>query len=730
MRVVNFLQLNDLKIRTFLIILVAFQLALWGSVGLDFIGLDLRMLREIVSLIYLLFIPGALTLRVLKIHDQGLINTLLYITGLSIANIMFAGFFINLTFPIFGVNNPISVIPLVISVSVEVLLLTLICYIVDKGYSTQHFIYLKGIFSPSFLILLLIILLTIFGTYAVNAYKVNFLLLFVFAIISLFVFFSTYESFLPTKFYPFSIFALSISLVLHNSLISNYIWGWDIFHEQYIANLVIKGSFWDSTIRYSTNSMLSIVMFEPILSIISGINIVWIFKVINPLIFSLVPLGLYRIFQIQTNDKIAYISCIFFMSVVTFYSEMLTLIRQQLAELFLVILILTLIEEIDTFKKSILLVIFLNCLVVSHYGLSYIFLFYLVIGWTILFLFTSRKFKIVNFQLNKPSSFSFKEQFTLFNVKDKPISSNYVLLAVIFTFGWYMYTSTSFTFDNFIRIVFHILSSIGSSLLDSNYVEGLAVLKTESNPGLIHDINKLILYLNQIFIIMGVAVVSISYNFNLKFRDSFFVFSFISLVILFLSLIIPFFSSALNMTRMYHITLIFLSPFFVIGALTSVNYLLRAFNVPNIKNSFRILSIYLVVFLLFQTGFIFNLIEGKSGSISLDISADKQRFNEQEILGANWLYNERGNNEIYADTFRQILLSSFNWGTVTNLPPQVNYTVKNSYIYFGTYNLITGKVLVQSKIGVNNFREYIDFSNLVSNKNNIYNNGGVEIYFN
>lgn len=164
-----------------------------------------------------------------------------------------------------------------------------------------------------------------------------------------------------------------------------YIWGWDTHHEYYLSNLVIANPLWNSTIPYAVNTMLSIVMFAPIVSSICNMSLTWVFKIIYPLLFSLVPLGLYRVFQKQIDDKIAFLSCFFFVSLFMFYTEMLQLARQQIAELFFVLLILLMIDKnMDKTKRAFLSIVFGVSLVVSHYGLSYIYMFCLISAWLIL----------------------------------------------------------------------------------------------------------------------------------------------------------------------------------------------------------------------------------------------------------------------------------------------------------------------------------------------------------
>jgi uncharacterized membrane protein len=337
--------MNDWGIEKFLKIILTIQLAMWGVTGLEIIGLQIPIMRQLIGFIYLTFVPGILILRIIRLHKLGNIETLLYTVGLSIATLMFTGLFMNTVYPFFGISGPISITPLILTISILVLILCILSYVRDKDYSNPSFIDVGEILAPSVLFLCLIPFLAIFGMYLVNFHHDNILLIFLIAIIALIVILIVFGKFIPKNLYPLSVFIIAISLLYHSSLISMYLWGWDIHGEYYLCNLVKMSGVWDSTMPGGYNAMLSIVILAPIYSIISNMDITWVFKIIYPMLFALVPLGLYRVFQKQTDDKIAFLSCFFFVSLFTFYGEMLALARQQIAELFLVLLVLLMIDK-------------------------------------------------------------------------------------------------------------------------------------------------------------------------------------------------------------------------------------------------------------------------------------------------------------------------------------------------------------------------------------------------
>jgi uncharacterized membrane protein len=282
---------------------------------------------------------------------------------------MFTGLLMNTVFPLFGVSGPVSLTPLIITISAIVLVLCILSYIRDKDFSEPTFIDLKNVLSPPALFLCLIPFLSIFGTYLMNFYQNNIIQIFLIIIIALIVLLIAFDKFIPKNLYPLAVVVIAISLLYHKSLISMYLGGADIHVEYYLGNLVKMNSIWDPMVLGNCNAMLSVVMLVPIFSDICGMNLAWCYKIIYPLLFSL---------------------CFFFVISAGFYGWMLWLPRQGIAELFLVLFVLLMIDKnMHKVKRSFLFIVFGISLAVSHYGLSYIYMFCLISAWLILVLMDS-----------------------------------------------------------------------------------------------------------------------------------------------------------------------------------------------------------------------------------------------------------------------------------------------------------------------------------------------------
>ena len=146
------------------LILIILQITFIIVISLAAFGIDIPVVRQIIGFIYLTFIPGHLILRALRIRDIPLANALLYSVGLSLAFIMVVGFVANLALPPLGITNPISFLPITISIIFTVSILGVIVVIKEREAKviTWDIKKARQYLLPA-LILLLIILLCAFS---------------------------------------------------------------------------------------------------------------------------------------------------------------------------------------------------------------------------------------------------------------------------------------------------------------------------------------------------------------------------------------------------------------------------------------------------------------------------------------------------------------------------------------------------------------------------------------
>ncbi len=712
----NPLLFNDWDIRTFIIIVITIQIAL---LSLSFINTNLiqiPFLIELISFIDLIFIPGYVILRILKLHNLSEIESVLFSVGLSVSFLIFIGFTLNMILPIIGFENPLTTINLVITFIGSILVLTVLCFIIDKNsVIDEKKVKFNSLFNPSFFYLCIIPFLSIFGTFILNNYNNNILLIANLILIAFTVILAVFEI-IPKKYYPLAIFSISLSLLLHTSLISNYVWGWDIQQEYYLSNLVLSNNYWNYKLPYEINSMMSITILAPILSKISTISLTWIFKIVYPFLFSLVPLGLYYIFKNQTNKKIAFLSVFFFMSIFTFYIEMNQLARQEIAELFFVLLIILLVSETTQISKKFLFVIFSFSMVISHYGLSYIFIIYLIASYLIILILDTKKLS------------NLKENRSLMN--KNTLTMTFILLFVTFAFAWYIYSSSSYLIERILNIGNHISSTMFTDLLNPDTVQGLSVLNVQTSSFL-HSIAKYLNLMFQSFIVIGLFCIVFFKN---KFKKEYLAFTIVSLFLLVLSMALPYFASALNMTRIYHITLFFLAPLSILGGIFFIQTLGKIVTIKkkqiNVDYSLKIISILLVTIFLFFNGVVYELSGDDPTSFAIS-NIDYPVFSNTEFNSAGWLnINKQNYNKIYADPYRQLILIKFlgDYNKLDEYSAKTWITPK-SYLFMGNINTKENKILV-SFLNATKKNSYVNSGIYIKNKDLLYDNGYSTVYYN
>jgi uncharacterized membrane protein len=443
-------------------------------------------------------------------------------------------------------------------------------------------------------------------------------------------------------------------------------------------------------------------------------ELTWVFKIVYPIIFSLVPVGLYQVFQKHTDGKIALLSVFFFVSLFVYYTEMTQLARQQIAEYYLILVILLLFDDnANNTKSRFLLVVFSFSTIVSHYGLSYIFIATIFSAWFLAYIY-----------------------YKYFNKNTKStISTTFVLVSATFLISWYMYITDSSALISIVHIVDNIISNFFSDMLNPNSAQGLYIISSKTSSSW-HDVGKYLQIISQVLISFGLFYQLIKQTSNKysTFNMEYLFLSTIFYIMLIASVIVPNFSSALNTSRIYQISLILLTPFCAIGGIAILEIMFKNTIILRKKqfsiNPIKLVSIFFALFLLFNSGWVYELINDKPTSISLNNTIDYPKYNEQEVLGKDWLYKQNNEHYVYADSYRWLLfLSCYSRNQVRNLPMTSSQMVEQSYLYMSTYNILTREVLVDSKNGVNSVVTYIKSEEYISHKSQIYDNGGAIIYY-
>lgn len=741
--------MSDWNIVKFLCAILAVQAATLLVVGLNLYGIDLSLLRQVVCFAYLTFVPGLLLLRVLKLHGLGATRTVLYAAGLSLTTLMFAGAFLTLILPPLGVAEPIALLPLIVTLTIVVLVLSIAAFLRDRDFGGDASLDVKDLASPQALLLLLLPLLAILGTIMVNHSEGNSVLVVMILALCALALIVGFSKFLPKQLYPLAIFLVALSLLFHNSLISDSLTGWDIHTEKYLADAVINNGIWDISLQNVINSMLSIQILAPIYSIFLGMDIIWVYKIVYPLLFALTPVALYVAYSKQSNETVGFLSAFFFVSLVVYFTEMLALARQEIAELFLALIVLLLVDRSMAKRQwSLLFCLFTFSLVVSHYAVTFIFMGLLAVAWALLLAY-SRLTKEGRKDLNR---------------KLTPLV---IIAFVVFCALWYTETSNA----NPLRTAIYVTVKNTATYLPaaeqylSHYSNPSAEVPTPGGsssitPGKTPDnqpmtlievgagasaMHKNYLYMllfTQAMIALGLLL-ALFFKKPWRFSREFYTLGLVTLGLLVACLVVPLLASSMNTTRLYQLALVFLAPFFIaawIGMFQVAGKLLKLSEGGTLRAAVALLSVFLVVYLLFNSGLIFEFFQDVPMSYSLNTKGSNVSYalyNSMEVSGAEWTLDSRqevAKNEpwvrpVYSDTWRMLLLQDWNPDRSYEIPGVTQTIPPGSYIYFGTYNAMDDKIVLTFwKDGIQRL-ELIDTAPVVETHDRIYTNGGAEVYY-
>jgi uncharacterized membrane protein len=704
------------------------------------ISYNVSLIREISTLIFLTFIPGYLLVKTFNLSDDFVVVSL-YSIGLSLSILMFVGFIVNSIFinaVIFNMSLlPLTLYPLLTAISIfffgEILIYLLRARSINYNINS---IQLNFLDTVKLFILIILPIMSYFGGISHNN-NINIIMILGIFVVGLSC---ISEKIFSQKFYSIVIISISLALVFHIVTISPHLLGSsDVFDEFFVFRITDNNNIWinqnmflDYSLSESLNSMLSITILPTIYTTFSLLDQEVFFKYFYPIIFAFVPLIIYKIYESQTDKKIALFGVFFYITTSTsFYAlEPLSLSRQMIGFLFLSLCVYILLNNtIDLFKRRLLLVIFSVALIISHYSLAFIYIGIIILYYALSY---------INLYYKR-------------NTTTPVINISIILIILISTFSWFIYINNSpinQLLNQFTLIVQNF--SLDFFNIKSRGFEGsLASIGLNTSSTIIGTLHKYLLYLEHFFIAIGLLVILLKpkkYSLSSEFR-------LITILIagaLALFLIIPNMAATLNLTRVYAIIMPFLGLFIILGGITVFTYIkdqfskypLRNDSISSHKTMASIFAFLILTTFLFQIGLVNHMTNDYPYSYSLDLnrkltSSDNSisyvthslYFMDGEITSTKWLIDHSyPDYKIYADWNSRITLL-FGYGLV---PENRFLSIQNttqfnskSYIYMKALNTKLNLITLYNS----NFDSSV-LSVEVDKSNKIYSNSDSYLFFN
>jgi uncharacterized membrane protein len=602
-----------------------------------FVFFDVPIMRQVFGFLYFLFVPGILILDLLGLRRIGLLLGILYSVGLGICYLIVLGLMLNYFGPLIGVSRPLSLVPMMIVVNVATLFITVSSYLI-RGRARGKLPSLNLKLSRSALFSLILPILGVAGAVLVNTSVNNSVSLVMIISVVLWCVASIVTRRPASTFFITVLPMVAVALLLNSTLMSNYIHGPDIHVEYYLFRLTQIGDVWNPQttfpdMAYSrTNAMLSVTILPTIYSTALNFDATWVYKIIFPLIYAFVPLGIYELGRSYFGEKVGFVAAFLFMSEVTFVL-MAALTREIVGELFFILLFLVVFDKaLNPNVRLALFAAFSFGVVTSHYAMALVFLFFLVPTW--LFVFWRKKRSIIR--------------------------PEFVLLFFSVMFLWYIYVYWASPFESIVEFAKYIYSGLGEffnpASRGSEVLRGIGV---EQAPTAWQMMSRLFAYSLQLLIGIGILALALGKSRNRKEYEhvdyEYIIVVFLAGALLGMCILIPRFASSLNMERFYHIALIVLAPSLAIGckALTSLARKHKE------KLFASLVLVAIIPYFLFQSGFVYEIVQNQSWTPSISgyrmgirpYTVDFCYVQEQDVCAAIWLSNniDKQKTTVYAD---------------------------------------------------------------------------------
>lgn len=690
---------------------------------------NIPFLRQSLPFLFFSIVPGYLLVKGFNIR---LIEKFSLSVGLSLAFIMLTGLFVNSLYPL--VLRPLSLVPLLVSLNILVLILLFFCFRKTGDISFSLGKEWKSVFShPIVFFPLFLPILTVLGSYIMNIYSINLILLFMLISIPVYILILAMERDKVHPFvYPITLYCIGFSLLALNILPSNYIIGRDIHMEYYCFKTSLLNHHWDIHDPYhSYNSCLSITILPAIYKYLLGVPPTLIFKFYYLLIGAIVPVPMYVFARrILKSREFAFYATLLLMFQFA-YTYMGQYARQLIAFLFFATAIMTLTIPIKESYKKILFIIFILATVFSHYTSSYV--FFAVVAIPPFIIWASK-------HLKGRFHFPWKYSRTFSN-------KNLALLFFVIIFLWYAQV-TGPQFRDVSNVIIETFRSMANffSLDLRNYSEQ-AVL----GIGIAHIPNFLSTFVHDvIFALIGIGVLGLFFKSEYRKKygvsDEYIASTIVILAILASFVILPYVSKAYGGTRLFSQLLVILAPCFIIGVKFIVDYA-KKFRMPFEREKLmRTLILALLILGFICTNYLQYELFGIPYSYAYD-SGGERRYEtfiyDSEVTGAQWL-NNYGNKSATIHTDRvgdhRILLGF-------NKKPKTDHFFfnntgpfqKGDYIYLRHLNINEELVFkdtpgrpprfINGRLEMDNVEPLTKYFWLLTDKSTIYDNGGSMILF-
>jgi uncharacterized membrane protein len=503
--------------------------------------------------------------------------------------------------------------------------------------------------------------------------------------------------------YEILILSVSITLLMHRALMTNFIMGYDIFSEYAGATITINDGFWNvfesSALRGGgANTALSIVTLAPMLNGLTGINALGLLKDVYPAIYAFLPLGLYKVMEGKFDRRIALVGIMAFMAYPPFYTLMIQLAKQQVAELFLVGMLLIITDSVlPRGKRRWMLLIFLIGVMVSHYAIAFLALgslaLLIALGFVITYL---GNWKLLSKNFGPRSIWKWlvtsTKEWWHEQRRVRTVTLDIILIIAVFFLIWYSVTASG--------LQMRFFQAGGASISQAEVVSGSNIQKFDAIEALLinygsplHNFEKFLTLSMQILTLIGLAFVITKFiRFKEKLKDEFLLLGIVGVIIIAIAYTVPDFSRQLYYGRLFHFTYIFLAGYTFIGVF-AISTLITEFRGRRADSSWEkakitnvVCVVLLVLMFAFGTNLIFTTGDDYNSSYSMSEKTSGSWYSDSDVAMGQYISVDShiGNTSVIADWHRFPLFSGLSTN-VTIMPYSLNQNDSGRFVYVSSW---------------------------------------------
>lgn len=579
--------------------------------------------RALLGVTLALFGPGYLLLLLARIEFRRLTAALVYVVGLSCAVLLTVAVVTDL---VLGPNGLSMERPFVAVqwMFLGGLVLLGVAALLRPGEDRALWQY-DGISTrPAFWLLLLCLLplLALAGTRLLNGSGENSLALVVVALVA-FVPVLIGTDVLPRELHPVAIWSVSLSILLGMTMITDHIWGWDVHFQYAIARTILNEGVWNPGFESSSNSLLTTTLLAAAYSAVTGLELVWVYKLVYAFLGSTLPVIVYllgdRLFEDHRIAALGPFALMFYYGFFKFFPD-----KQLISLLFFALTLFALLDdETSGIRKRALSLVFAALMILSHYGVSLLFVAFLgLAGLGVAFVHDA-------------------------DVDDEAtdlVRPTFVVLFAVTWYAWFRYSAGGANFTRILEVGYETIATFGGGGASERSGSGYVTRALTSPLWMIYTLlNAVLLGLVSI----GVAESLTTLGSRERRVEPVYV-AMGAIVLGFLvSSVVAIYGMGFDRTML--IALVVLAPFTLVGlraifrgkALVSGEGRVRVSR----GRTAAILGVFLAVFLLFSSGTVFVLAGDTVPpySINVDEDADWHTYEPAEIDATRWLERHGSN---------------------------------------------------------------------------------------